>query len=98
MYLLFLLEVAALFLSYKQQNLYCCLFQIMIPPHQRKNFSEIYMKVDLDTLSTQVPTFDFSGYLTFLLRRPLNTDEKVVMYALPYFKRLTSLIEMTDNR
>ena len=56
------------------------------------------MKVDLDTLSTQVPTFDFSAYLTFLLRRPLNTDEKVVMYALPYFKRLTSLIEMTDKR
>ena len=81
-----------------QSNQKNILFQIMIPPHQRKNFSEIYMKVDLDTLSTQVPTFDFSAYLTFLLRRPLNTDEKVVMYALPYFKRLTSLIEMTDKR
>ena len=74
------------------------LFQIMIPPHERKNFSEIYMKVDLDTLSTKVPLFDFSAYLTFLLPRPLNTDEKVVMYALPYFKRLTSLIDMTDKR
>ena len=70
----------------------------MIPPHERKNFSEIYMKVDLDTLSTKVPLFDFSAYLTFLLPRPLNTDEKVVMYALPYFKRLTSLIDMTDKR
>ena len=70
----------------------------MIPPHERKNFSEIYLKVDLDTLSDDVPTFDFSGYLKYLLPRPLSTDEKVVMYALPYFKRLTSLIEMTDKR
>ena len=70
----------------------------MIPPHARKNYSEIYRKVDLDTLSGEVPAFDFSAYLKVLLPRPLAVDEKVVMYALPYFKRLTSLVEMTDKR
>ena len=46
----------------------------------------------------QVPEFDFSAYLKVLLPRPLAMDEQVVMYALPYFKRLTSLIDMTPKR
>ena len=70
----------------------------MIPPHERRNYSEIYRKVDLGILSAEVPGFDFSAYLKVLLPRPLNNDEQVVMYALPYFKRLTSLIDMTDKR
>ena len=70
----------------------------MIPPHERRNYSEIYRKVDLDTLSVEVPNFQFSAYLKALLPRTLDKNEKVVMYALPYFKRLTNLVEMTDKR
>ena len=70
----------------------------MIPPHERRNYSEIYRKIDLGTLMAQVPEFDFSAYLKVLLPRPLAMDEQVVMYALPYFKRLTSLIDMTPKR
>ena len=72
--------------------------QIMIPPHERRNYSEIYRKVNLGTLMTEVPDFDFLAYLKALLPRPLASDEQVVMYALPYFKRLTSLIDMTPKR
>ena len=70
----------------------------MIPPYARRNYSEIYRKVDLGTLMTEVPNFDFSAYLKALLPRPLASDEQVVMYALPYFKRLTNLIAMTEKR
>lgn len=74
------------------------LASIMIPPHERRNYSEIYKKVDLGTLSRDVPMFDFAAYLQTVLPRPLNDHEDVVMYALPYFKRLTNLIDMTEKR
>jgi membrane metallo-endopeptidase-like protein 1 len=70
----------------------------MIPPHERRNYSEIYRKVDIETLSGEVPDFDFSAYLGVLLPRPLARSEKVVMYALPYYKRLTNMISMTPKR
>ena len=70
----------------------------MIPPHERRNYSEIYRKVDLGTLTEEIPGFNFTSYLKALLPRPLEERESVVMFALPYFKRLTSLIEMTDKR
>ena len=72
--------------------------QIMIPPHERRNYSEIYRKVDLGTLTEEIPGFNFTSYLRALLPRPLEERESVVMFALPYFKRLTNLIEMTDQR
>ena len=74
------------------------LASIMIPPHERRNYSEIYRKVNIATLSQEIPDFDFPNYLKVLLPRPLNDQEEVVMFALPYFKRLTSLIDMTPKR
>jgi hypothetical protein len=35
----------------------------MIPPHERRNYSEIYLKLELGKLSAEVPDFDFSAYL-----------------------------------
>ena len=73
-------------------------FQIMIPPHARRNYSEIYRKVEIGVLSQEVERFDFSEYLKALLPRPLNSNEKVVIFALPYFKRLVHLIDLYDKR
>ena len=44
------------------------------------------------------PGFNFTSYLDALLPRKLRADEKVVMYALPYFKSLTKLLDQTDKR
>ena len=73
-------------------------FQIMIPPHERRNYSEIYLKLDLGKLSAEIPDFDFTAYLSNLLHRPLNSSEEVVIYALPYFKQLTKLMKNSNKR
>lgn len=70
----------------------------MSPPSERRNFSEIYKKVTLETLQSKVPDFDFNSYLGALLPRELNDTEEVVIYALPYFQKLTKLVKETDKR
>jgi len=70
----------------------------MIPPALRRNFSEIYRKMPLSELQSRVQGFNFSLYLEPLLPRELSADENVVIYALPYFQKLVSLVESTDAR
>ncbi len=70
----------------------------MIPPNMRRNFSEIYKKMSLSDLQSKVPDFNFSQYLEPLLPRLLDNSEDVVIYALPYFQKLTRLIRRTDSR
>ena len=73
-------------------------FQIMVSPNSRRNFSEIYKKITLEELQTQVPQFNFSQYLDPILPRKFNKTENIVIYALPYYQKLMSLIDKTDNR
>ena len=47
---------------------------------------------------SQVPSFNFSHYLEPLLPRQIDESEEVVIYALPYLKKLTKLVENTDKR
>ncbi len=74
------------------------LSQIMIQPQSRRNFSEIYTKLPLGELKRRVPDFDFDYYLASLLPRKLDDSELVVIYALPYYRKLTKLLEATDKR
>lgn len=64
----------------------------------RRNYSEIYKKMTLAELQIKVPDFNFSQYLEPVLPRTLNDTEMVVIYALPYFQKLTKLIAETDKR
>ena len=41
--------------------------QIMTPPHERRNFSQIYEKLPLSTLSARIPAFNFTQYLHTVL-------------------------------
>ncbi|TRY79276.1 hypothetical protein TCAL_06071 [Tigriopus californicus] len=79
-------------------NFEASLAKIMSPPSERRNFSEIYKKVTLDTLQSKVPDFDFNSYLGALLPRELNGTEEVVVYAIPYFQKLTKLVKETEKR
>ena len=45
-----------------------------------------------------VPEFDFDTYLGALMPRKLNDSESVVIYALPYYQKLTSLLKGTKKR
>ncbi|CAB4057310.1 MMEL1 [Lepeophtheirus salmonis] len=53
------------------------LANIMIPPHQRRNFSQMYQKMTLGELSISVPKFNFSAYLKDLFPRKLQSSEHV---------------------
>lgn len=70
----------------------------MIPPHSRRNFSEIYKKMPMSELQAKLPTFDFQAYLTPLLPRKLNDSEEVVIYALSYYQKLVTLLDSTPSR
>eukprot|EP00095_Tigriopus_kingsejongensis_P001687 maker-scaffold1658_size31987-snap-gene-0.9 protein:Tk01687 transcript:maker-scaffold1658_size31987-snap-gene-0.9-mRNA-1 annotation:"endothelin-converting enzyme 1" len=74
------------------------LSKIMSPPSARRNFSEIYKKMTLENVQSKVPDFDFHAYLGALLPRDLNKTEEVVIYSLPYFQKLTKLIQDSDPR
>ena len=73
-------------------------FQIMVPPMERRNFSQIYIKVQLQELQAAVPDFKFDTFLGGLMPRELNVTEEVVIYALPYFKKLTQLVNDSNPR
>ena len=70
----------------------------MIPPHSRRNFSEIYKKMPMKELQSKLPTFDFESYLSPLLPRKLNETEEVVIYALTYYQKLVTLLDSTPSR
>ena len=70
----------------------------MVPPMERRNFSQIYSKVQLQELQAAVPDFNFDTFLGGLMPRELNVTEEVVIYALPYFKKLTQLVNDSNPR
>ena len=45
-----------------------------------------------------MPEFDFDTYLGALMPRKLNDTESVVIYALPYYQKLTNLLKGTKKR
>ena len=49
-------------------------------------------------LEAAVPGIKFTNYLSALLPRPVTDQESVLMFALPYFNKLTDLVEETDKR
>ena len=74
------------------------LSMIMTPPQERRNFSKIYEKMKLSSLSDLIPKFNFFKYLNKVLSVELSPEEEVVIYASKYFKKLTQLIDDTDKR
>ena len=71
---------------------------IMTPPHERRNFSQIYEKLPLSNLSARVPGFNFTQYLGLVLPAPLAPEDEVVIYASKYFRKLTALVGETPPR
>ena len=60
----------------------------------------LYLEVSAHPHSPQtlVPEFDFDTYLGALMPRKLNDSESVVIYALPYYQKLTNLLKGTKKR
>ena len=72
--------------------------QIMTPPHERRNFSKIYQKFPLEELQASVPDFNFTQYLDIVLPGQNYNPEKVVIYAMEYFRKLTKIVHKTSKR
>ena len=65
----------------------------------------IFIELTLESVSALplspqalVPEFDFDTYLGALMPRKLNDTESVVIYALPYYQKLTNLLRGTKKR
>ena len=71
---------------------------IMTPPHERRNFSQIYEKLPLSELSAKVTDFNFTQYLDIVLPKPLPPTDEVVIYAAKYLIKLAEIIAETPPR
>jgi len=79
------------------------LAKIMTPPHERRNFSQIYEKLPLSRLVKTVPDFNFTKYLSIVLPGEQNVPkidlkDDVVIYASKYLRKLTAIVNTMDKR
>lgn len=72
--------------------------QITTSEEDRRNISELYVKMSLAKLSNVVPEIDWLRYLTIVLARKVDQEENVVVFALKYFKDLVKLIKTSSHR
>ncbi|KAK6640361.1 hypothetical protein RUM44_012054 [Polyplax serrata] len=74
------------------------LAEITTSEEDRRNISELYVKMSLAKLSNVVPEIDWLRYLTIVLARKVDQEENVVVFALKYFKDLVKLIKTSSHR
>ena len=59
---------------------------------------EIYQKMTLHILQTKVVDIEWLKYLNMFLPTKVSGDEPVVLYSLPYLKRMGEIIRSTNRR
>ncbi|XP_020294644.1 membrane metallo-endopeptidase-like 1 isoform X2 [Pseudomyrmex gracilis] len=64
----------------------------------RQNISAIYRKLTLRELQREVPELRWLAYLREFIKVPIDEDEVVVTYAMPYFVQMGRIIAKTDRR
>ncbi|XP_070516184.1 neprilysin-4 isoform X3 [Cardiocondyla obscurior] len=74
------------------------LASITLSPDERRNFSELYQRMNIGELRTLVPQIDWRRYLSIVLGRPIHFSEPVVVFALQYIQDLVVLLSKTQPR
>ncbi|XP_050682968.1 neprilysin-4-like [Leptidea sinapis] len=72
------------------------LAKITSAPEDRRNVSELYRRMPLSKLSVLVPEVDWRRYLCIVMKRNVENDETVVLFALNYVQHLVQLIKKTE--
>ncbi|XP_063886684.1 neprilysin-1-like [Scylla paramamosain] len=69
-----------------------------MPEADRHDTGENYMKMSLAKLEQEVPEFKWTDYLSAFLDEDLSEDEPIVVYSMPYLKRLAKIMVSSDTR
>lgn len=69
-----------------------------MPEADRHDTGSNYVKLSLAELEKQVPEFKWSDYLSAFLKEELTPEEPIVVYSMPYLKRLAKIMADTDKR
>ncbi|MPC38767.1 Membrane metallo-endopeptidase-like 1 [Portunus trituberculatus] len=69
-----------------------------MPEADRHDTGENYMKMSLAKLEQEVPEFKWADYLSAFLDEDLSDDEPIVVYSMPYLKRLAKIMVSSDTR
>ncbi|KAL6430283.1 hypothetical protein ACFW04_007774 [Cataglyphis niger] len=69
-----------------------------LPEADRHDTSAIYRKLTLRELQREVPQLQWLVYLREFMSVPIDEDEPVVTYAMPYFMQIGRIISKTDRR
>lgn len=72
------------------------LAKIMSSQEDRTNISFLYQKRTLNQLQEEIPGIDFIRYLSIVQDRPVDGNEKVIMFAKNYMQQLVKLIDKTE--
>jgi len=73
-------------------------FQASLPEADRHDTSAIYRKLTLRELQREVPQLQWLVYLREFIGAPIDEEEPVVVYAMPYFAQMGGIISRTDRR
>ncbi|XP_012224491.1 neprilysin-1 [Linepithema humile] len=69
-----------------------------LPEADRHDTSAIYRKLTLRELQQEVPQLKWLIYLREFISAPIDEEEPVVAYAMPYFMQMGGIISRTDRR
>ncbi|CAL4073689.1 unnamed protein product [Meganyctiphanes norvegica] len=69
-----------------------------LPEADRHDTGQNYQKLTLKQLEKQVPEFRWHDYLKAFIADDIGPDEPIVVYAMPYLKRLAKIMRDTDKR
>lgn len=69
-----------------------------MPEADRHDTGKNYMKMNLAQLQREVPEFKWSDYLGAFLDEKLTEEEPIVVYSMPYLKRLAKIMVSTETR
>jgi len=69
-----------------------------VPEADRQDTGAIYSQMKLHELMKAVPTFNWREYLQTFLQVPINGNEPVVVYSMPYIKAVDRIVANTERR
>ncbi|XP_042228395.1 neprilysin-1-like, partial [Homarus americanus] len=69
-----------------------------MPEADRHDTGSNYVKLSLAELMAEVPEFNWLDYLSAFLKEKLTPHEPIVVYSMPYLKRLAKIMVTTDKR
>ncbi|XP_037090452.1 neprilysin-1-like [Pollicipes pollicipes] len=69
-----------------------------VPEADRQDTGAIYTRMPLHILTNSVPGFNWREYLQSLLHVPINGNEPVVVYSMPYIRAVGQVVMNTERR